>query len=230
MRKDKNSSAFIIHRLCAILLKSIRSMIYDYSFLYSVEELSLLRIMLEKISNSQDVDTINLVEKELKEFAFRTWEYEEKSESHFIHWLKSENLNTSNPTISTTFGDVEPFCNSVVGIRYKTNKDGFLGACEKDAGVVVEENSNQSIYTIKVLEDGRVVNSYNLGTPIMTPKMAMDTRNNDYKSRHNEILLDARIAVPIDVICIDKRYEDLAENVSQKYGIPYYQDECHKKL
>lgn len=228
MRIEKNSSAFIIHRLCAILLKSIKSMLHDYSFLYSTEELFLLKNLFEKISNFQNIDTINLIEKELKEFAFRTWEYEEKQGERFIHWLKDDVLNTSNPVVSSTFGDVEPFCNSVIGISYKTNRDGFLGACEKDAGVVVEENSHHSIYTIKVLEDGRVVNSYNLGTPIMTPKIAVDTHNNDYKSKHNEILLDARIAVPIEVVCVDDCYVELAKSISQRYGIPYHQGEYRR--
>ena len=36
------------------------------------------------------------------------------------------------------------------------------------------------VYTIKTLDDGRVVNSYNLSTPIITPKQAIDNQNNDY--------------------------------------------------
>ena len=224
MRVDKNSSKLIIKRLCIIILQSIKSMILDYTFLYSDEELLLLKSMLEKISNSQDLDTINLVEEKLKELAFRTWEYEEEQGNHFIHWLKHDVLNTDNPVLSSTFGDVEPFCNSKVGIRYKTNIHGFLGAREKDAGVVVEDGHRQSMYTIKVLEDGRVVNSYNLGTPIMTPKIAMDTNDNNYKSRHNEIVLDASIAIPVEIVCNDDRYEDLAIKVSQQYGIPYHQN------
>ena len=156
-----------------------------YTFLYSDDELLLLKSMLEKISNYQDLDTVNLVEEKLKELAFRTWEYEEEQGNHYIHWLKHDALNTDNPVLSSTFGDVEPFCNSKVSIRYKTNIHGFLGAREKDAGVVVEDGDCQSMYTIKVLEDCRVVNSYNLGTSIMTPKTSMDTNDNNYKSRHN---------------------------------------------
>ena len=230
MRVDKNSNERIISRLCIIILKSIKSMIHDYAFLYSDEELSLLRNMLEIVNSSQNLDTINLVEKKLKGLSFRTWEYEEKQGSSFTHWLKSDNLNNKNTVISSTFGDVEPFCNSVVGIRYKTNMDGFLGAREKDAGVVVEESHCQSMYTIKVLDDGKVVNSYNLGTTIMTPKIVMDTHNNDYKSRHNEIILDASIAVPVEVVCNDKRYADVAIKISKEYGIPYHQEVYQKRM
>ena len=182
-------------------------------------------MLVERIMTSQTLDTINLVEERLKGLAFRTWEYEEKQGNSFIHWLKHDVLNTENPVVSSTFGDVDPFCDSVVGIRYKTSMDGFLGAREKDAGVVVEGKERQSMYTIKVLDDGRVVNSYNLGTPIMTPKLAMDTKNNNYKSRHNEIMLDASVAVPVEVVCTDDHYVDLAVKISEKYGIPYHQEE-----
>lgn len=230
MRVDNNSNALNISRLCILILESIKSMIQDYSFLYSEEEMSLLRRMLERISSHQDLDTVNLVESELKALAFKTWEYEEKKGNHYIHWLKHDVLNTENPVISATFGDVEVFCNSVVGIRYKTTVDGFLGAREKDAGVVVEPPHRQSMFTIKVLDDGRVVNSYNLGTPLMTPKLAMDTSQNDYQSRHNEIMLDASIATPVEVVCNDSYYTDLAIEISHRYGIPFPQDESQNHL
>lgn len=230
MRVDKNSSKLIISRLCIIISQSIKSMIQDYTFLYSDEDLSILKSMLEMISNSRDLYTINFIEKNLKDLAFRTWEYEEKQGNHFIHWLKNDILNTDNPVLSSTFGDVEPFCNSKVGIRYKTNINGFLGACEKDAGVAVEDSHRQSMYTIKVLEDGRVVNSYNLGTPIMTPKIAINTHDNNYKSKHNEIILDASIAIPVEIVCNDDYYDDLASKVSQQYGIPYYQDNKRTRI
>jgi len=224
MRVDNNSNKLIINKLCIIILESIKSMILDYTFLYSDKELVVLKNMLDKISSFQTLDTINLAEEELKELAFRTWEYEEKQGNYFIHWLKSNVLNTENPVVSSTFGNVEPFCNSAIGIRYKTNINGFLAAREKDAGVVVEESNHQSMYTIKVLDDGRVINSYNLGTPIMTPKIAMNIGNNDYKSKHNEIVLDASIAIPVEVVCMNEHYVDIAIKISKRYNIPYYQD------
>ena len=229
MRLDNNSNKFNINKLCIIILESIKSMIQDYFFLYNDEELAILKNMLNKISSFQTVDTINLVEKDLKELAFRTWEYEEKQGNYFIHWLKNDTLNTENPIVSSTFGNVEPFCNSEIGIRYKTNINGFLAAREKDAGVVVEEKNHHSMYTIKILNDGRVINSYNLGTPIMTPKIAMNTSNNDYKSKHNEIVLDASIAIPVEVICMNNNYTDIAIKISKKYNIQYYQDKKNRK-
>ena len=229
MRLDNNSNKFNINKLCIIILESIKSMIQDYFFLYNDEELAILKNMLNKISSFQTVDTINLVEKDLKELAFRTWEYEEKQGNYFIHWLKNDTLNTENPIVSSTFGNVDPFCNSEIGIRYKTNINGFLAAREKDAGVVVEEKNHHSMYTIKILNDGRVINSYNLGTPIMTPKIAMNTSNNDYKSKHNEIVLDASIAIPVEVICMNNNYTDIAIKISKKYNIQYYQDKKNRK-
>ena len=224
MRVDNYSNKININKLCMIILGSIKSMIQDYAFLYSDEELLVLKNLLNKISSFQSLDTINLVEEHLKELAFRTWKYEEIQGNHFIHWVKNNVLNTENPALSSTFGNVEPFCDSVIGIRYTTNINGFLAAREKDAGVVVEGNNRHSMYTIKVLDDGRVINSYNLGTPIMTPKIAMNTSNNDYKSKHNEIVLDASIAIPVEVVCMDEHYADLAIKISKRYNIPYYQD------
>ena len=229
MRENKNNNKLIISKLCIIILEAIKSMIQDYTFLYNDKELKLLKNMLDRIISNQTLDTINYVEKELKKLAFRTWKYEEKQENYFIHWLKNNDLNTKSPIISSTFGEVDPFCNSVIGIRYKTNINGFLGACEKDASVVIEESNQKSIYTIKELNDGRVVNSYNLGTPIITPKLAMNTSNNNYKSKHNEIILDANIAVPIEVICNDENYIDLAIKISKKYKIPYHQEKNKSK-
>ena len=74
---------------------------------------------------------------------------------------------------------------------------------------------------VKILEDERVVNSYNLSTPIITPKQTIDSKNNNYKSKHNEIILDAKFATPLEIVCIDDNYIDLAIELSNKYNIPF---------
>ena len=203
------------------LLNAINCMINDYSFLYNKEELLLLKKALSKIESYRDIETINTIEEEFKPLVFRTWEYEEEQGNSFVHWLKKDKINNSNPIISTTFGNVDTFCNSVIGVKYKTDINGFLGACEKDGATIIESNDKQSIYTIKTLEDGRVVNSYNLSTPIYTPKQAMENLNNNYKSKHNEILLDAKYATPIEIICIDDDLIYLADEISKKHNIPF---------
>ena len=233
VKKNNEVNETIINRLSIRILEGIKSMIRDYDFLYNNEELDLLKRMLSKISSTQSIEVINEIEYQLKGLVFKTWEYEEKQGSSFIHWLKNDMINSENPVISATFGNVEPFCDSVVGIKYSTNIKGFLGACEKDAAVVVESSDKESIYTIKTLDDGRVVNSYNLSTPIITPKQAIDNQNNDYKSKHNEIVLDANYVTPVEIICLDNKFSDLAIEISKKYNIPYNKkDQTHiwKKL
>ena len=84
MRVDNYSNKININKLCMIILGSIKSMIQDYAFLYSYEELLVLKNLLNKISSFQTLDTINLVEEHLKELAFRTWKYEEIQGNHFF--------------------------------------------------------------------------------------------------------------------------------------------------
>ena len=109
MRVDNNSNKLIINKLCIIILESIKSMILDYAFLYSDKELDALKNMLDKISTFQTLDTINLVEEELKELAFRTWEYEEKQGNHFIHWLKNDVIKQNQTDTTENFTTVRDY-------------------------------------------------------------------------------------------------------------------------
>ena len=221
IKKNKEINVIIINKLSIKILEAIKSMIKDYRFLYNVEELALLNKMLSWISSTQNIEVINTIEEQLKSLVFKTWEYEEKQGNNYIHWLKNNKINSNNPIISTTFGNVDSFCNSVIGIKYTTDIRGFIAACKKDAAVVIESKNNKSMYTIKILEDERVVNSYNLSTPIITPKQTIDSKNNNYKSKHNEIILDAKFATPLEIVCIDDNYIDLAIELSNKYNIPF---------
>ena len=71
------------------------------------------------------------------------------------------------------------------------------------------------------LGNDKVVNSYNLATPIITPKQATSESENTYQSKHNEIILDARYVIPIKIICIDDRFIDLAKSISEENNIPF---------
>ena len=134
---------------------------------------------------------------------------------------KNDKINLSNPVISATFGNVDSFCNAVIGVKYKVNIDAFIGACEKDAATVIEDKSKKSIYTIMDLDNEKVVNSYNLATSIITPKQTINAEDNTYLSKHNEVLLDRRYAIADKIICIDEKYNDLAKSISLEYDIPF---------
>ena len=49
----------------------------------------------------------------------------------------------------------------------------------------------------------------------------MENYNSNYKSKHNEIILDAKYAIPVEIICIDDDFIDLANEISKKYSIPF---------
>ena len=210
---DTNNRA--LNKLALKILDGIRSLVVDYGFLFTSEELAMLKDY-EVLS-----DNISKAEEELKPYVFRSWEYEKNNGNYFISWLKDDNVSLNKTVISSTFGNVDSFCESVVGVAYDVNYEAFIGACEKDAATVVEDASKKSIYTIKELDNNRIVNSYNLATPIITPKQATSCSDNTYLSKHNEIILDGRYAIPVKVICTDERYNDVAERVASIYNIPF---------
>ena len=221
--KNKNfdKKNIMLNRLANKIFQGIDSMINDYGFLFDKKEIDLFNSYKNILFSNVSHENITKIENELKKYAFRTWKYEFENGNKYISWLKDNIYNLKNPVIFSTFGDVESFCKSVIGIEYDVNFDAFIGACEKDAATMVEGSDRKSIYTIMELDNNRVVNSYNLATPIITPKQATSFTDNTYQSKHNEILLDARYAVPIRIICIDDRFIDIAKNISEEYNIPF---------
>lgn len=161
----------------------------------------------------------------LKPFVFRCWDFETKKEenkSEFISWFKTDTLKDMPSVLSATFSsDVNnTFCQARYGIRYEVFIDGFLGACNKDAATLVENQSKVSIYTIGITEDNKVINSYNFATPIITPVQVFAQDSNSYRSKHNEVILDARYVKPISVVYMDDHDLEMVNLISKKYNIP----------
>lgn len=218
-----------------LLLKSInlgiKSMINDYAFLYTESEIvflnkisELLCKMINKIEknnyNIKEIIEILQYEKKLKPYAFRTWNYEYQNGKEYISWFKYDKLVDTPPIVSSTFGFGDSFCESRYGISYQVNIDGFLGACNKDAATLIEKADRRSIYTIGKTSDARVVNSYNLATPIITPIQIFDKTDNSYKSKHNEVILDSRYIIPIKVVYTNSNDLKMVNAISLKYNIP----------
>ena len=217
---NKNVNNKLITKLIQKIIEGLESTLIDYSFLYNEKELKEILNCREKLQNDSSIENVSMIEEKLKPLIFRTWKYEAENGNNFIRWLKDGKYKKSMNIISCTFGDNYTFCDSSIGIKYDVTSDGFIAACEKDAATIKEDESKASIYTLTKLKDGRVVNSYNFATPIITPKQIFSYKDNEYLSKHNEIILDSQYIIPIEVICLDDIYKEEAKKLSEELGIP----------
>ena len=210
-----------LSKLVKNILEGVESILFDYHFLFNEDELKIIVDTRKELEYEDDIERISNIENKLKEYAFRTWQYEVEQGNSFIAWLKDGNIRANKEVVSATFGTTEyPFCGSELGIKYKVDMNAFIAACPKDAATVIESSDKKSAFTIEELPNDRVINSYNFATPIMTPKQVLDQSNNDYKTKYNEIILDGRYAKPIGIVCLNDVYSDIANLISSEYGIP----------
>ena len=240
-RNIENANVKVIKELLKKIKLGILSMQNDYKNLFSDDELiffqSIYRLIVKQIDfleknvvNKEDILFILRYDDLLKPYIFRCWDYEVNNGFKFVSWFKNDKLGNVPPIVSTTFSNnfEETFCEARYGISYEVTLKGFLGACNKDAATLVEDISRLSFYTIGRTKDDKVVNSYNLATPIITPIQVFDKSDNNYKSKHNEIILDSRYIIPKSVICVDENDMDMVNLISSKYNIPI--DNCYRKL
>lgn len=230
-RKIDNANNKIICRLLQKINNGIKSMIIDYNSLYTLEEITKLKaasnIIEEEIVNIEQgeinydkiIEVLNY-EDTLKELVFRCWEMEVKNGNEFISWYKNDKIGNLSSIISTTFGDGDSFCNSRYGTSFDVELAGFIGACNKDAAAIIEPPNRQSIYTVGKTPDGKVINSYNLATTIITPAQVFDKSDNTYMSKHNEIILDSKHVRPKSVIYTNENDIEMVNMISKEFNIP----------
>lgn len=243
LRVIKNEDQKIIVKLLTNINLGIKSMIYDYTKLYTTDEINLFNNIhklinnhIEKILNNnytnEEIYEILKYEDYLKPYIFRCWNYEYKNGYMYISWFKEDKLNDPPQVVSSTFSyDInDTFCESRYGINYEVYIDGFLGACSKDAATLIESPFKTSIYTIGKTLDGNIINSYNLATTIITPIQVLDKNLNTYKSKHNEIILDSKYIKPISIIYTNNNDLDMVNLISSKYNIPIEFKKSSKKI
>lgn len=239
-RKIEGANLNMIIRLLTNINYGIQSMIKDYNYLYKNDEIEIFNNIIKKIDdmivkvkdnnyNNKELYKILDFEDYLKPFVFRCWNYEINNGYKIVSWFKRDKIKDIPSVVSSTFGTDESFCESRYGISFKILIDGFLGACSKDAATILEEKSKASIYTIGCLPDGRVINSYNLATPIITPVQVRNTSFNDYMSKHNEVILDSRFIKPISVVYTSENDRIMVDMISKKYNIPIEYEHDVKK-
>lgn len=233
LRVIENADTKKIIELLTNINFGVTSMINDYFQLYTEQEIktfrdiskiifSQIQLLENGIISIEKIYSVLKYEEYLKPYIFRCWDYHISNGYQYVSWFKNDNFGDMPQIISATFSlnGTESFCDSTYGINYKVFIDGFLGALNRDAATLIEDKSKQSIYTIAFLDNDIIVNSYNLATPIITPKQVLDKRSNTYKSKHNEIILDSRYVQPKSVIYYDNSNLDIVDLISSKYSIP----------
>ncbi len=233
IRKIEQANPKKITELLEIIKEGIISAITDYSFLYNEQGQSILIRSLDYIKKALAIireGNISLEELQkafgyeeiLKPLIFKTWEFESSRGAEFIYWFKTDNYKSFENAISTTFSNdsTDSFCGANYGIAFDITIDGFLGACNKDAATMMQDEQFLSIYTIGKTNDHQVINSYNLATPIITPKQVFDKKDNTYHSKHNEIILDARFIKPKYVIFLGDDISEFGQSLTEIYHIP----------
>ena len=166
------------------------SLIKDYKDILDEEDLSIITSCM-----NDDISFENKSEA-LLPIVRKVWDKElESGEYVLVSW----NKNTTPPDRSMiTFAtlskrdNVVSFCESNDGIEYNITFDSIIGALEKDAATLIEDEEKKNDFTIGII-GGKAINSYNGATKLITPKQLLDSSQNDYKSKHNEIILDSKL-------------------------------------
>lgn len=230
LRTIENANRKNLVELLQKINNGIKSMIYNYTILYNEKELELFNKISKLFEyqkqqvennnfNNNDIYLLLKCEDFLKPFIFRSWIYEEKNGHQYISWFKKDKLGNMPQVVSSTFGINNNVCNSRYGINYKVPINAFLGACNKDAATIIT-NAENSLYTIGKTSDGKTINSYNLATPIITPIQTFDKKNNQYKFKYNEVILDSRYIEPVSIIYTNNNDLEMVNKIKEKYHIP----------
>lgn len=227
-----NENSKTIEDLLKKMYIGVGSIIVDYKDLYSNGELALLTsiktIMKNQLNQLEegtiDEEEINMVlsfEQVLKPFIFRTWNYEERKGAKYIAWQNSDYINEKKQIVLATFSKENQSVNQAnYGIQYHVTLNGFLGANDKDVATLIEKHARASIYTIGTTTNGKVINSYNFATTLMTPR---NIEKSDY-----EVILDRRYITPICLIYNDDANLEMLRRVSESYHIPLEEKEQYK--
>ena len=171
------------------ILEFCKSCLKDYLNYLTVDEISFIR----NILNSQIFDKTQT--DELLNIAEKIWDNELATDKYVvISWSKfAEQKRKKFVTFATLSRkeDIISFCNSNLGIEYSITFKALIGALNKDGATLIEDLNKKNDYTLAII-DNKVINSYNGATKLITPIQLLDQSDNDYHSKHNELILDTR--------------------------------------
>lgn len=171
------------------ILEFCKSCLNDYLSYLTINEIAFIKnILNDQIFDKSQIDKLlNIAEK--------IWNNELATDKYVvISWSKyAEQKEKSFITFATLSrkDDIISFCNSNLGIEYSITFKALIGALNKDGATLIEDISKKNEYTLAII-DNKVINSYNGATRLITPIQLLDQTNNDYPSKHNELILDSR--------------------------------------
>ena len=176
------------------MLEFCRSALNDYNNLFGNEEINLINSFLQ--NKEEDTNKLLSISKKI-------WDYELASGKYkVVSWNKYAHVKENQDIIFATLCTIDnmvSFCDMQEGIEYEINFESLIGALNKDGATLIEDISKQNKYTIGIINN-KVINSYNGATKIITPKQLLNSDDNNYKSKHNELILNAQLIKKIGII------------------------------
>ncbi|MCI8331037.1 MAG: hypothetical protein HFE04_02920 [Bacilli bacterium] len=178
------------------MLELVKSILNHYMNYITFEEL-------EKIKEINSSSNLNIEELErfFTPILQRIWTQELNSGKYIvISWNKYAEPKTEDITFATlsSVDNIISFCNLEEGIECEISWQALIGACPKDGATLIEGKEKKSEYTIGEI-NGKIINSYNFATKFITPIQLISEVPNDYKSKHNELILNTSLIRKIDL-------------------------------
>ncbi len=171
------------------MLDFCRSCLNNYLHYLNEEEINFIKKTIQ--NNTFNLEGVN----KLALIAEKIWNNELASGEYLVvSWSKYAGQKRKNFITFATLNlkdDITSFCDSEFGIEYAISYKALIGALNKDGATLIEDESHQNDYTLAVL-NGKAINSYNGATKIITPLQLLDQTDNNYPSKHNELILDSR--------------------------------------
>lgn len=167
------------------------SLLKDYKDVLDENDLNIINSCVEgKIAFEQQNEALLPIVR-------KVWEKElDSGEYIFVSWNKSNYTPTNRSLVTfatiSKRDDIVSYCNLDEGIQYEVTFDAIIGALNKDGATVIEDESKKNAYTIGII-DGKAINSYNGATKLITPKQLFDSSDNEFRSKHNEVILDSKL-------------------------------------
>lgn len=191
------------------ILELSKSIFENYMNYLSSHEIDKIR---ELVLKSKNESYLNI--KEVEEFFTpileRIWNQELKSGKYIIiSWNKyAENKESRDVTFATLskVDNIITFCNLEEGTEYEISWQALLGACPTDGATLIQEKEKRSKYTIGEI-NGKVINSFNHASKFFTPIQLVGEVPNNYKSKHNELILDSALIREIGKINLNDRMD-----------------------
>lgn len=153
----------------------------------------LLNFELDKMPHESLCNTLIPIIRKIWEFELSSGEYVVVSWNKYAGEQKKKSITFA--TLSKR-DDIVSFCDLKEGMEYVIKYDSIIGALYKDAATLIEDESKENDYTIAMV-DGKVINSYNGATKLITPKQLVAKRENEYYTNYNELILDSSKIIEI---------------------------------